>query len=403
MTARLLAAAAALMIALPMIEARAVDDCSYNANPDAMIAACTQLMGRAALSDSARAAALVMRASAYNIKGDQEHAFADLTAAIRLDPHNDEAFWARHLIYQHERKDLDHALADIDAAVKLKPDNYAYLDARASIYAKKGDLERARADYDAAVRLNPSALELEERGNIFRKLGNYERALADYEDAYRKDATYANAIGDRNIAHAALALGPALDGAAAAAESSSERQGWRVKPETVGLITVEDWRRGGSFHHCAVLEGDKRLAHALGRGAHGYALTVASSAWSLPPNASYPVRLALPDTPAKESTARAVDAITIAIPLGDDGAFMGAMKRVTSFNIEAAQGTITVPLFATDSAIDALDACWRNAAGVQGANPFGAPGQNPFAGTQQGSRKPTFPRLPDVLGPASPR
>lgn len=309
----------------------------------------------------------------------------------------------RHLLYEYDRKDLDHALGDIDAALALKPDDYAYLDARASLYTEKGELERAIADYDASIRLNPSHATYVSRGDVWREIGNYQRALVDYEAAYRDDPTYANAIAGRNVAHAALALGPALDASSATGAAPTEAEEWRVSSEKVGVITVEDWHRGRTFDHCAVLQRDEKLAVGLGRGSHGYALTLSSSGWSMPPGQSYAVRLALPNAPEKAAQARTADAITIAIQLGADETFVNAMQHTSSLEIRTARGVIHVPLFAIDTALGAIDRCWDKEIGAPKATASGRPGQNPFATEEQGAGKPRVPPMLDLLAPAVPR
>jgi len=51
--------------------------------------------------------------------------------------------------------DWDHALADLDQLIKEQPLNWECYYTRAAIYAKKGDPAKAKADWDKAVQLNP--------------------------------------------------------------------------------------------------------------------------------------------------------------------------------------------------------------------------------------------------------
>ena len=60
------------------------------------------------------------------MKGEYDHAIADLDQAIRLKPDFADAYFSRGLAYS-DKGDYDRAITDFDQAIRLKPDAaYAY-------------------------------------------------------------------------------------------------------------------------------------------------------------------------------------------------------------------------------------------------------------------------------------
>jgi hypothetical protein len=85
--------------------------------------------------------------------------------------------------------DLEHALADLDIQIRMHPkDSFGYL-LRGDTYRYKGDLDRAIADYNAALKIEPDAistftglgLAYEKAGDLVRARENFKRALASSE------------------------------------------------------------------------------------------------------------------------------------------------------------------------------------------------------------------------------
>ena len=61
-----------------------------------------------------------MRSAALMEKHDLDRAIADFTDAIRLDPNDADAYYARGLAFS-TNGDRDHAVADLSEAVQLRP------------------------------------------------------------------------------------------------------------------------------------------------------------------------------------------------------------------------------------------------------------------------------------------
>jgi len=81
-------------------------------------------------------------------------AIADLTEAIRLEPDNSFAYYARGLVYK-DKNEFDAAIADFTKAIQLEPEeggNYFY---RGFIYACKNDKAMTVSDWEMAVKLDP--------------------------------------------------------------------------------------------------------------------------------------------------------------------------------------------------------------------------------------------------------
>ena len=89
---------------------------------------------------------------------------------------------------------LDRAIADFTEAIRLDPhDADAYVN-RAGVYSQKGDLQRAIADYDKAIQIDPNNVEAYSfRGMIHSQNGKYDQALNDLNKAIQLDPKYANA------------------------------------------------------------------------------------------------------------------------------------------------------------------------------------------------------------------
>ena len=100
-------------------------------------------------------AALVARAALYHSAGDHEHAIADYTAIIRLDPKQVGALNGRGACH-YARSDYDRAMADFDAALKVDANYVAALVNRAGAWRGKKDFKRALADYERALSIRPN-------------------------------------------------------------------------------------------------------------------------------------------------------------------------------------------------------------------------------------------------------
>ncbi len=152
----------------PFLASRAIADdvetCSDSTSSEA-IAACTRAIGAGNLHDHDLAVEYYNRGVMYAKNGDYDHAIADYTEAIRLDPKYADAYGNR-----------------------------------GNAYRDKHDLERAIAEYDAALQIRPGAIDYFNRGNAYYVKQDYERAIADYTQAILLDPTFARAYNNRGLA-----------------------------------------------------------------------------------------------------------------------------------------------------------------------------------------------------------
>ncbi len=163
----------------------------------------------------------VRHAEAASGRGELDRAIAECVAAIRLDPHNAEAYYLRGITFEKMER-MDQALIDLDQAIQIAPhdaamiaargevrlalkdhagalddldtairlgyrDANAYLD-RASVRIARGEADAAMADLDEAIARDPrSAAAYGLRAEVWRSRRRYDRAIADLEEAIRLD------------------------------------------------------------------------------------------------------------------------------------------------------------------------------------------------------------------------
>jgi tetratricopeptide (TPR) repeat protein len=124
------------------------------ATADAAITACTGAIASNKYSGRNLATFYGIRGSAYLIKGDNDHAIADLSEAIRLDPANANNFYPRCRARALDGKDLNGALADCNESLRSRPNNGYVLNSRGLVEFKLGAFDAAISDYNAAVAQN---------------------------------------------------------------------------------------------------------------------------------------------------------------------------------------------------------------------------------------------------------
>jgi tetratricopeptide (TPR) repeat protein len=117
--------ASTLLLVVSAISASAADKsvwdkCNQIRNTDASIAACTQILEAPGETASDRAIAYSIRGGVYQAKGDSDHAIADFTQAIEINPQDARAYVRRGSVYQ-VNGDSDHAIADYNKAIEINP------------------------------------------------------------------------------------------------------------------------------------------------------------------------------------------------------------------------------------------------------------------------------------------
>jgi tetratricopeptide (TPR) repeat protein len=150
--------------------------------------ACTDLIeGRARLTYLTKADAYVYRAIADESLGDRDHAFADYTQAINLNPKDYYAYLDRGLVSLNAMH-LDPAVADFSRANEIRPKSPWPLADRGMAYAWKNDRAHAEADFAAVRAVDPANLVVHHgQGVLDMNDGNLEAAVAEFTAALRQD------------------------------------------------------------------------------------------------------------------------------------------------------------------------------------------------------------------------
>src|SRR5512135_1391348 len=105
---------ASVLLTAGVASASPVDDCNQTGDLAKQIDGCTQFLQH---DPAGPYVALVYgrRGAAYQSKGDLNHAIADFTQAIEVDP-NEVRFYVNRGIAYRDKGDLDKALEDFDKA-----------------------------------------------------------------------------------------------------------------------------------------------------------------------------------------------------------------------------------------------------------------------------------------------
>ena len=112
---------------------------------------------------------------------DPQAALAELSEAIRLDPHS-PAFRSRGIVYLSLGR-FEPAVRDLDQAIANdSSDEIAYMD-RGVAEEELGNLPKALADYSRSISIGTTTAALVDRGSIYLRLGQPTKAIADFNAA----------------------------------------------------------------------------------------------------------------------------------------------------------------------------------------------------------------------------
>ena len=131
---------------VPCVAAGAVND------DDRILAICGALVDNEKTLRVDRVKALILRAGAYDRKGQIDRALGDYDTALRLDPTLADIFSARGELWRR-KGDYPRALADFGAALKLNPRHEV---ARGNYRSLAQELERLGAQMAIKNKPNPS-------------------------------------------------------------------------------------------------------------------------------------------------------------------------------------------------------------------------------------------------------
>ncbi|HKS49623.1 MAG TPA: tetratricopeptide repeat protein [Amycolatopsis sp.] len=133
---------------------------------------------------------------------------------------------------------LDHALADYTAVIAMDPNYAEYYFDRAALLRRLGRNEDALADYDDAIRLSPPFPEAYyNRGDLRLELGDIDGALADFGYTLDLDPDFVDAYVNRAGLH--LDLGDLADAARDAEAGLARDQDNPHLHVVIGQIHVE--------------------------------------------------------------------------------------------------------------------------------------------------------------------
>jgi tetratricopeptide (TPR) repeat protein len=145
--------------------------------------------------------AFLGRANLYHILKDDDRAFADIDAAILLNPTLSSGYILRGTILNAQGKQTQ-ALGEFSAAIQFAPREPRSLVGRANVYNRLNRASLAVADCSAALAIDPNygpAYSI--RGEAERLLGQNDAALADLSAAIRLNPQDVAAFNRRGIVY----------------------------------------------------------------------------------------------------------------------------------------------------------------------------------------------------------
>jgi tetratricopeptide (TPR) repeat protein len=204
---------------------------------DISIRGCTAILAAKNADNGQQTFAYFRRALAYEHKGDLDHAIADDSEVIRLNPREYMAYTNRGVAYQR-KGDLKRAIADYSQAIDYVPEMSLARFNRAEAYSIQGNyplaiddlthvvqhepgnsvawnnrcyfraiagqLEDALSDCNQSLKLRPNVGEtLDSRGFTYLKMKKYELAIADYNAAEAAGGEQAPWLYGRGLARRA--------------------------------------------------------------------------------------------------------------------------------------------------------------------------------------------------------
>lgn len=161
------------------------DPCAAG-DPQARIAACTQVIGRG-VEGAATIAAYVNRGHAYDALEQFDLAMKDFDAALALDGDDGLALRSRaSALYRRGR--LQEAIADLSHAIAVRPDDAAALRARGAVEGELGLMKPAVEDFSKVLDREPGDLAARQlRGLALAALGEHGRAILDFNRILERD------------------------------------------------------------------------------------------------------------------------------------------------------------------------------------------------------------------------
>src|SRR3569623_988546 len=153
----------------------------------------------AELARSESAFAYICRSRAWLENNEFDKAQADVSEALRLEPNNSRAHFARAQLAAAQQR-AEENLAACDRALEIDPRDPFALRARSRLKAKAGEYDRAISDLDRAIEALPRYSKLwSTRGFCWASKGDHDKALADFTEAIRLNPADAYSLSERAV------------------------------------------------------------------------------------------------------------------------------------------------------------------------------------------------------------
>ena len=171
-------------------------------DPGRCIEACSRLIDTKATPAEILWQAFKIRGDMKSRIGEPEHALADYTRAIALNPGNAGLYNNRGIAHTRQGR-FDDAIRDFTRALDLAPGLARLYINRALAHFGKRQYADAVQDMDKAFNLDPEdARAFNNRGIALSRLGRFDDAIRDFDRAVALAPEYAIAFNNRGIAHA---------------------------------------------------------------------------------------------------------------------------------------------------------------------------------------------------------
>ncbi|MBC9881814.1 tetratricopeptide repeat protein [Bradyrhizobium sp. INPA01-394B] len=163
----------------------------------ARVTACENLLSADRLTGKDKAVALTVRGNAMVNKRDYVHAIETLSIAVGLDPDNVVTLNSRGIAYERTGQD-DLAMADYNLALQKRPTYGVPYNNRGTIQLRRGALQSALDDFSLSIKYTPKfLLAWTNRARVRTLMKDYDGAIADFAEAEKIDPTAQQIAGNR--------------------------------------------------------------------------------------------------------------------------------------------------------------------------------------------------------------
>jgi len=121
------------------------------------------------------------------VTGEDQNTIDDLQMTLKLNPAASGAWHCLARVYASQNN-LPKAIEAVSKSIEIKPGDQACYKTRATLYVSSSQKENAIADYTTAFEMNPKDVEnLFSRGQVYETLKQPDKALVDYKACIDSD------------------------------------------------------------------------------------------------------------------------------------------------------------------------------------------------------------------------